>query len=268
MTSSKMARATFSGTSRFNDDNVLWVIPRSHLRHNTDEENKILSVDRCQPLPGAVQTHLEAGDGVVYVSPPILHWGSNYSTLLRRTLHGGFSTYSHHQDLSFAEYLSTDQADAFERWGSRTDAMQQHTESALRAVIDSDGDAYVEAVGKLHPRRGEKGKILTTVFLCKAAIAIGRTKEPPFPDIPEEMEERIQGPHSTSFNWGPDFGDRFTTAEAETLWQRFEPLDALLKMGEEHYVPGFQQRSPMCYHFNDMPENYTTADFIASWEGT
>ena len=249
------------------DDSVLYVIPRSHLRHNTEEETEILTVDHSQPLPGAIQTHLEAGDGVVYCSPPILHWGSNYSTLRRRTLHGGYSTYTHHEDLSFTQHLSQDQADAFERWGRRSDTMRKHTESALRAVIDVDGDAYEEAIGKLHPRRGEKGKLLTTVFLCKAAIAIGLTKEPPFPEIPEEMEERIQGAHAASFSWGDDFANRFTTEEAKTLWQRFEPLDALLQMDEEHFVPGFQQRSPMRYHFNDMPEGYTTADFTASWNG-
>jgi hypothetical protein len=81
------------------------------------------------------------------------------------------------------------------------------------------------------------------------------------------MEERIQGAHAASFR-GPDFAKRFTTAEAETLWQRFEPLDTLLKMEEEHFVPGFQQRTPMRYHFNDMPPGYTTPDFIASWGET
>ena len=121
--------------------------------------------------------------------------------------------------------------------------MRKHTESALRAVIDVDGDAYEEAIGKLHPRRGEKGKLLTTVFLCKAAIAIGLTKEPPFPEIPEEMEERIQGAHAASFSWGDDFANRFTTEEAKTLWQRFEPLDALLQMDEEHFVPGFSSEA-------------------------
>lgn len=250
------------------DDSVLYVIPRSHLRHNTEEETEILTEDHSQPPPGGVQTYLEAGDGVVYCSPPILHWGSNYSTLRRRTLHGGFSTYTQHGDLSFKPYLPQDQADAFDRWGHRTEKMCELTESALRAVIDKDGDGYLEAIRKLHPRRGEKGELLTTVFLCKATIAIGLKKEPPFPDVPEELEERISGAHAASFNWGNDFGNRFSTVEARTLWERFEPLDTLLQMEEEHFVPGFQQRTPMKYHFNDMPEGYTTSDFIASWNGT
>ena len=70
------------------DDSVLWVVPGSHVRFNTEEEQAQLNKDRQAPMPGGVQTHLEAGDGVVYITP-ILHWGSNYSTTLRRTLHGG-----------------------------------------------------------------------------------------------------------------------------------------------------------------------------------
>ena len=250
------------------DDSVLYVIPRSHLRYSTAEETEMLREDLGQPLPGGVQTHLDAGDGVVYCSPPILHWGSNYSPLRRRTLHGGFSTYTHHADLSFKPYLPQDQADAFERWERRTETMHQQTETALRAVIDGDGDGYLEAIRKLHPRRGEKGELLTTVFLCKATIAIGLTKELSFSEVPAELEERISGTHAASFNWGEAFADRFTAEEAKALWRRFEPLDALLQMEEEHFVPGFQQRTPMRYHFNDMPEGYTAADFIESWEST
>ena len=56
------------------DDSVLWVVPGSHVRCNSDEENKQLLKDPCQALPNSVQTHLKAGDGVVYITP-ILHWG-------------------------------------------------------------------------------------------------------------------------------------------------------------------------------------------------
>lgn len=42
------------------DDNVLWVLPGSHLRANTEAENEQLLADPKVPLPGAVQTHLNA----------------------------------------------------------------------------------------------------------------------------------------------------------------------------------------------------------------
>ena len=109
------------------DDNVLWVIPGSHVRYNTEEEIQLLLADPCQPLPNGVQTHLEAGDGVVYILP-ILHWGSNYSPRLRRTIHGGFCTHTAIDDPSFLKHLSTGTAAAFERWNDRSNEMQYHTE--------------------------------------------------------------------------------------------------------------------------------------------
>lgn len=245
------------------DDSILWVVPGSHIRLNTSEENVVMGEDPRQPLPGGVQTHLEAGDGVVYILP-ILHWGSNYSTLLRRTVHGGFATHTGIDDLSFVQHLSREAADTFEGFVQQSTRMRQHTESALKAVIAGDGRAYKEALDRLNPKRGEKGRILSTVFLCKAALSIRLSKEPPFPDIPEDLDRRIRGPHPITLNWGSAFGDRFTASEADTLWERFEPLDALLRTGEEQFVPGFQS-GPMIYHFNDMPSNYATSDFIAGW---
>lgn len=245
------------------DDSVLWVVPGSHLRFNTPEENAVMGADPCQPVPGGVQTHLEAGDGVVYILP-ILHWGSNYSTLLRRTVHGGFSTHTGIDDLSFIQHLSQQAADTFEGFVEQSNDMRQHTESALRAVIAGNGRAYTEALDGLHPKRGEKGRILSTVFLCKTALSIRLSKEPPFPEIPEDLDRRIRGAHPITLNWGSEFGDRFTASEAEALWERFAPLDTLLRTAEEQFVPGFQS-DPMIYHFNDMPSNYATSDFIASW---
>ena len=246
------------------DDSVLWVVPGSHVRYNTEEENELLLADPCQPLPNGVQTHLEAGDGVVYILP-ILHWGSNYSPRLRRTIHGGFCTHTAIDDFSFLDHLSSGTASAFQRWNGRSQEMKGHTEDALRAVIRRDGAAYREALNRLHPDRGEKGELLSTVFLCKAALAIRLAKLPPYPDVPEDLSRRLRGgKHPITLNWGSDFAGRFTANEAETLWRRFEPLDKLLQSGAEHFVPGFQS-GPMTYHFNEMPVDYATSDFIAGW---
>ena len=70
------------------DDDVLWVVPGSHRRLNTEAENRQLLENPRVPLPGGIPVELKGGDGVVY-SNYILHWGSNYSTKLRRTIHGG-----------------------------------------------------------------------------------------------------------------------------------------------------------------------------------
>ena len=245
------------------DDNILWVIPGSHLRVNTPQENREMLADPCTPVTGAVQTQLEAGDGVVYILP-ILHWGSNYSSRMRRTIHGGFSIFTSYPDLSFLEYLSPDAASAFERWNGRSRAAVDGTEAALRAVVDGDSSRYVAALDRLHPTRGEKGRILSTVFLCKAALSVRLAKDPPYPDVPEDLARRIRGEHPITLNWGPEFANRFTDSEAETLWRRFESLDGLLRTEAEHFVPGFQS-GPMEYHFNEMPKNYGTKDFIAGW---
>ena len=77
------------------DDDVLKVVPGSHLRPNTDEENESISANPLGQVPGELQTQLEAGDGVAYILP-ILHQGSNYSTKLRRTIHGGFARLTHY----------------------------------------------------------------------------------------------------------------------------------------------------------------------------
>ena len=245
------------------DDSVLWVVPGSHLRLNTPEENELMLADPRRPLPNGVQTHLEAGDGVVYILP-ILHWGSNYSPKMRRTVHGGFSTHTSVDDLSFTNHLSLPAQEAFARWNDRSEKMKQYAESALRAMLSGDGVAYLSALDSLHPERAEKGRILSTVFLCKAALAIRLRKEPLLRGIAEELQRRVLGKHPITLNWGPKFADRFTPDEARALWDRFRPLEALLQADEDHFVPGFQS-TPMKHYFNEMPADYGTADFIASW---
>jgi hypothetical protein len=82
------------------DDDVLWIVPRSHHRLTTPDELAAMAAGLVgesrslhAPLPGSVQVCLQAGDLAVYLSPTMLHWGSSYQSLpLRRTLHGGYST--------------------------------------------------------------------------------------------------------------------------------------------------------------------------------
>ena len=76
----------------YNDD-VLWVIPGSHMRYNTEAENRQLAHSEHEPVDGGVPVDLKAGDGVVYLTP-ILHWGSNYSTRNRRTMQFAYRGYN------------------------------------------------------------------------------------------------------------------------------------------------------------------------------
>ena len=155
--------------------------------------------------------------------------------------------------------------DKFQRWHERSEQMQVWTENALRAVIEKRADAYYTALENLHPGRGEKGQILSTVFLCKAACFVAMAHGCDLADIPDDLKNRGKGFHAITLNWGPPFAERFTKAEAAIVWERFKPLDARLKTDEEQYLPGFQS-GPMHYYFNEMPDNFGVADFIKTWD--
>ena len=247
------------------DDDVLWVVPGSHIRLNTEEENSQLLENPYAPLSTGIQTHLAAGDGVVYITP-ILHWGSNYSAKLRRTIHGGFARWgrTYYRDSDFVQYLDPEARNTFERWTARSAEARDWTEAALRAAIAKDGAAFQRCIERIHPGAGENGKRLVTVFLCKAAIHIRCTKHPDLADVPEDLRNRGRRPHPTSLNWGSEFADRFTLAESDALWERFDRLDAALQKEEEQFSPGFQSE-PMHYNFNEMPNDFHLDDFIASW---
>jgi hypothetical protein len=246
------------------DDDVLWVIPGSHLRINTDEENQQLLKDRRVPLPGGVQTHLKAGDGVAYILP-ILHWGSNYSTRLRRCIHGGFSTFAAYEHSDYIDALSTSAQDTFRRWTRRSDTMKDITESVLRAAISKDGEGYHQGLDKLHPGRGEKGKLLSTIYLSKTAKRIYHLKRPDFETLPDKTKAEAINPHPITLQWGRAFAERFTPAEAEVLWRRFKPIDDGVRADEEQTDPGFQGTASR-YVFSKMPTGLSVEGFVGSWQ--
>ena len=245
------------------DDDVLWVVPGSHRRLNTEEENRQLLENPRVPLPGGIPVELKGGDGVVY-SNYILHWGSNYSTKLRRTIHGGHTIFPYYPDLNFTQFLSPEARQTFENWTQASNRMQDLTEASLQAILRKDAEAYCEAVEELQPGAGEKGKMVLAIYLSKAAYHIHILKSTDFDKLPPEVRRRASSPHSISINWGPQFADRFSKEEADLLWQRFKVLDAKLRSEEDLFVPGFQS-GPMQYFFEEEPINFEVEDFIASW---
>ena len=245
------------------DDDVLWVIPGSHARLNTERENELLRTNRYIPFPSGVQTHLNAGDGVAYILP-ILHWGSNYSTRMRRTIHGGFSTFTQYENQSYMKYLSTAAQATFNRWIQRSEQMVTHTESILRAAIGKDAAAYHAELEKLHPGRGEKGKMLSTVYLSKIAKRVHDCKHPNFDKLPQEIRDSAIRSHPITLQWGLSFANRFSFEEARSLWDRFKPVDARIQSDVETAAPGYENR-PSRYHFNEMPTGFSVEDFTAGW---
>ena len=81
--------------------------------------------------------------------------------------------------------------------------MQGWTENALRAVIEKNSTDYHAALENLHPERGEKGKMLSTVFLCKAACFVALEHGCQLTDIPDDLKNRGKGFHAITLNWGP-----------------------------------------------------------------
>ncbi len=256
------------------DDDVLWVVPGSHKRLNTETEDRELLDDPRRALTSGIPVELNAGDAVVYVNY-MLHWGSAYSPKIRRTIHGGHSIFPYYPDISFTEFLAPDACIAFTTWDKHSAELQDWTEAGLRAVLNGDAGAYETALGALQPGVGEEGKMVLSIYLCKAALhiqvvkhrnsAAGNGASPnPLAGISEDYRSRALTPHPISINWGPQFAARFTVDEAAALHRRFATLDNKLQAEQEHFAPGFQT-SPMRYFFNEMPPDFTLADFIASW---
>ena len=255
------------------DDSVLWVVPGSHHRRNTDRENaefmkdmagySEISNERLQNAAEGIAVELNAGDGVVY-SNFLLHTGSNYTTKKRRTLHGGHAIFGQYPEMGFAESLAPTARDKFETFARRGADMKNATEAALRAVISGDAGGYRTALESLQPGAGPHGKTVLTIYLSKAALHIRALKDPGF-DAPEESRSRASSTHEITLNWGPDFADRFTDEESKVLWTRFEALDGMLQADEEMFEPSFQS-GPMRYYFSDLPDGVDTESFIAGWK--
>ena len=92
----------------------------------------------------------------------------------------------------------------------------------MRAVLNGDAAAYDGALGTLQPGVGEHGKMLLSIYLCKAALHLQVVKHhgaktngasDPLDGITEDYRSRSLRPHSISINWGPQFAERFTVEE-------------------------------------------------------
>ena len=244
------------------DDSVLWVVPGSHRRPNTEQENAELLADLQKPVTGGIPVELNAGDGVVY-SNFLIHTGSDYTTKKRRTLHGGHTVFGNYPELGFTESLVPWARETFEASARRSEHLKDITESTLRAVIDRDGERYRAGLESLQPGIGPSGETVLTIYLSKAAVHVRILTDPSL-DVTAATRRRAMGNHPITLNWGAEFADRFTAEESVTLWSRFEGLDAMLQDEVEMFEPAFQS-GPMHYYFNELPDGVDTESFIASW---
>ena len=248
------------------DDDVLCVIPGSHIRRGTEEENQTIGPYPRAPVRGAVQTQLRAGDGLAYILP-ILHWGIDYTPKLRRTIHGGFARLTQWDDVSWLKYLSPAAQDTFSRWHQRSATYVDKTEAALRAVLHKNPEAYHAALDALQPGRGDKGVLKSTICLSKTAKYIYNQRCRDFDSLSAFEQRCVHIVQPTTLQWGLPLGERFEGAEARVLWERFKPIDDILQTEEEHTVPGFQGAdTPTRYLFEEIPAELSVENWMASWQ--
>ncbi len=240
------------------DDDVLWVVPKSHRRINSEKENHQLKSDPKKPLSGGIKVNLKAGDGVVYTNT-ILHWGSNYSSRLRRTIHLGYRSYGGpifpyvnrtFRDLKFTTCLSPKEQNVFKNIKDYYDRETNLIETIFRAVIARNEDTFYENLARLHP--GNTGRLVSVILLSKIVYKMKFNTHP----------HRLY--YGSDISHDEDLKPRFTKNELLVLWQRFGFIDSKLKSDFEQYVPGFQS-GPMEYLFEEMPSNLTLESFVASW---
>ncbi len=240
------------------DDSYLHVIPRSHLRRNTEAESKLERRMGVIPLPGEITVDLKAGDGLVYING-ILHSATPNNDEKRRTLHFGYQSFG---AAGFAHFFLPDTmgVDFVEHLSPRATEMCHHFESlhakrhndiafTLRAILEKDAHAFTEGLYRIH--RSEYARMTTLVVLSKIAYMIRKYQD-------SDPEESSDSPCIQRM------ADRFTLDELEQLWQRFAVLDRKLQSDTKRYEPLFQS-GPMTYFFYDMPQDFSVDDFIASW---
>lgn len=241
------------------DDDVFWVVPRSHKRPNTEAEDKQLAAVphayanrqtptpgiRHTPLPESVCVDLKAGDAVVYTNM-LLHWGSNYSAKLRRCIHMGYRGFGapmfYHQgfdrDVRFTRYLSSESRALYQRLISCYDQECDAMEAVFRAILDKNEEDFRMNLTILHP--GESWRFVCLIHLCKYV-------------------QRMQNGGDS------EFSPRFTGEEIGALWLLFRPLDDALQDENPVMKPGFQIPGPTRYGCNELPEQFGINEFIASW---
>ncbi len=129
---------------------------------------------------------VKPGDGVVYCNIG-QHWGSFYSSKLRRTIHIGFRTFgsdlfttSHHfhwdADLEFTHPLSVPALEFNCRSAHLSAEARDRIEATLRALVLRAEADFRAVPADLHP--GRKHRPLAVIQLCLIAAKITRLQTP------------------------------------------------------------------------------------------
>ena len=270
------------------DDDVFWVLPRSHDRPTDEEQRRQLLLDPTSRLKGGIPVELAAGDGVLYPNL-VMHWGSFYSSRLRRTLHlgfrshgGGIFSYAHYPEwdvsLGFTRHLSEEARAHFERAVELLDQELDDIETALRAAIAGDGACFRERVSRMHP--GHEERMTTVVLLSRIASKVRLLHRPEVQRMSTaERHRALAGPQKGEYF--ETIGRRFGAPEAEVLVRRFAPLERRLAADaarvhrryaavhaelkpEAEGPPDFESRPLRQFHCH-MPAGFGIEELVGGW---
>ena len=239
------------------DDDVLGVVPRSHFRLNTPEEDRVLLEDPSAPLPGGIRVELGPGDGVVYINT-MLHRTSDHSATLRRAIQLGYRSFGgaifpylwrFYWDLDFTCHLSPEGRASFERYSELATREGDRVETAFRAMLDRDGERFGTELEALHS--GEVGRMVCVALLSKMAHRICGLKDPGVAGLPRPERADAIGSRLHCLGHYEALAARFSAPEAEAICGRFAALEARLQLDAEQVV---------------MPEDFEIEDFIATWK--
>lgn len=134
----------------------------------------------------------------------------------------------------------------------------------MRAALAKDGAAYLAGLDQLHPGRGEKGRLFSTICLSKSAKRIHHLKSPDFDRLSAQERAWATHIHPMTLQWGKPLADRFSVSEAAEPWARFKPVDDALQAPEDQWLPGFQGEETR-YYFEQIPIDLSVAGWIAGW---
>ena len=240
------------------DDPTLWVVPGSHRRLNTPEEDRQLREDPRQALPGGTPVELRAGDGVVYTNL-LLHWGSFYTPrLLRRTFHFGYRSFGgpmwpyfplRYWGLEFTQHLSPSARSSFEQFAAWHAAELEDVAATLRAAVERDTAAFEAGLSKLHA--GEQGRVVVVTLLDRMVQRLGAYADPSFASRPAAEQANAVGGDGVHLAQFQDIARRFTPAELGTLLERFATVHDRQRVGATY--------------LDTMPVDFGVAEFMASW---
>ena len=271
------------------EDDVFWILPGSHKQPTTEAQRRQLLLDPRSVLEGGLAVELGPGDGIVYPNL-MMHWGSTYTSRLRRTIHLGYRSfggdifsYSHHLEWyyndSFLQHVSAPARDFFASSAASYNGELDQIVATFGALIEGDESAFRAHLAALHP--GPRCRMVSVVLLCRIANKIVALHKPEIARL-SVAERRPLLDGSPPAAYIEDLGPRFTAAQAGVLEQRLAPLNNRLQEDAErvqrHYreiyaelkpaaaePPDFESR-PLRTFNSEMPADFAVDEFVHSWK--